>query len=189
MRVLIVKSSENELPLAEVREAGGIIDFIVDNTEGMLPKKVGKSYQALLDFIKHSSRFTLEEPKEPTASLLRYILNNGDVVEITTDGKTAMLNGKLMSEEEKQALFEAIRNKQISISRKADPSSPVPVMPTPKIKQVPIAKVGTTMDKTKLKAIADMETKKSKSAQNDDSDYDNQIEKMDLRGAEDPQFV
>ena len=130
MKVLIVKSSLSGLPLAEVREAAGVIEFIVDNTGGHIPALVGKSYAKLVEYTSESPHLTVEEPQEPTAHLLRYVLSNGEIVEITTDGRSCTLNGQLLSEEQKQALFDAIRTGQVSITHKADPAKPEPIRPT-----------------------------------------------------------
>ncbi len=174
MKVLIVKSSLSPTPLAEIREGNGVIEFIVDNTGGNIPALVGKSYAKMLEYVDQSPHLSLEEPQQSTAHILRYILSNGEVVEITTDGRTATLNGNLLTEEQKQALFDAIRTGQISISRKADPTKPEPVLPTQRkeIKaQVPESR---PLDKELAKGILDKTVKKGKGGS---MQYDSEIEK------------
>jgi hypothetical protein len=124
MKVYVIKSVNSDIPLAEIRTDGRSVDFIVDNTEGQLPSKVGNSLEALKKYLKSSSIY-LEEPTQPTAHLIRYVLSNGDVAEITTDGKTCLLNGNLLTEQEKYALFDAIKRKEIQVSRKSDDIQPV----------------------------------------------------------------
>ena len=96
MRVLIVKSTSASAPLAEIRTDGRVLDFIVDNTDGALPEATQGSYERLISMVRRSSHMVIEEPQTPVAHLLRYVMNNGDVVEITTEGKTCLLNGKLL---------------------------------------------------------------------------------------------
>ena len=91
MKVYVLKSDYSDVPLAEVRESGGIIDFVVDNTEGKLPARVGKSMQALQQYVNGSSHMRLEGATKATVNLLRYVMTNGDVVEITSDGHNGHL--------------------------------------------------------------------------------------------------
>jgi hypothetical protein len=187
MRVLVIKSDYSEVPLAEVREAGGIIDFIVDNTNGKLPKTVGRSMQKLSDLVKKSSHMSLEEPKKATVNLLRYVMDNGDVVEITTDGHTAMLNGNLLSQEEKEALFQAVRRGDIKVTRKTDIQQAIPIMPasdkpTPSLQKPKLRPEIMDLiksDQDKRDEIQKMATKS----------YDEEIENADLHDAEDKEWT
>jgi hypothetical protein len=131
MQVYVISSEVSSTPLAEIRTDGKRIEFLVDNTNGKLPKTVQGSMDRLKQIVENSSHLKMTQPKEATAEVLRYIMTNGDIVEITTDGKTAELNGELLSEDEKKALFEAIRSGELSIARKADTSKPIPVLPKP----------------------------------------------------------
>lgn len=188
MKILIIRSSHSEVPLAEIRTDGRIIDFVVDNTNGKLPRLVGKDLSSLKKLVARSSHLSIEDTSGPTVNFLRYLLNNGDVVEVTTDGRTALLNGKLLSEEEKQAIFEAVRRGDLKVERKADPSKPIPVMPTPKIKTPQINESDTFRSQI-IQEIEEMNRKKAEMNSINSKDYDAEIETMDLRGAEDPEYI
>jgi hypothetical protein len=140
MKVYQVISETSEVPLAEIRTDGNAVDFVVDNTEGQLPADVKNSFARLKQIVRSSHHMTLREPKGPTVNLLRYVLDNGDVIEITTDGSTCMLNGQLLDEAQKKSLYNAIRSRQLNVS--ARPSEPVPVMPTPEQKGEQQVEVG-----------------------------------------------
>ena len=88
MKVYVIKSDYSEVPLAEVRTDGDTVDFVVDNTNGKLPQMVQSSLPKLRMLCDNSSHMRLEEPKKATVNLLRYVMDNGDVVEITSDGHT-----------------------------------------------------------------------------------------------------
>ena len=189
LKVYVIKTSTSEAPLAEIATDGHIIDWRVDNTKGTLPKSVGKDFAKLSAMCAGSSHLTMEEPKEATAQLLTYILTNGDTVEITTDGKTAILNGKLLAEEEKNSLFAAIKTGQIKISQKADLANPVPVLPSmhidPELKPESVKSV----DQEVLAGIQKLNKEKKMKHDLSDSDYDYSIEEADYRGNEDPEWT
>ena len=187
MRVLVIKSRNAEHVLAEIRTDNRQVDFTVDNTGGRLPKMIGRSYERLMNVLRNSSTLYADTPTTATAQLLRYVLDNGDVAEITTDGKTALLNGKLLDEQEKNVLFMSIRSGQIKVARKADMSAPIPVLPpVTKLKQAPVS---TGIDDGLLsefkKMANDQEEKDSMSSEQ----YDYHIENADLSDAEDPDYV
>ena len=92
MQIYVVKSHVSSTPLAEVRTDGRRCEFLVDNTNGKLPKACANSFERLKQIVGTSSHLTLESAKNATIGLLRYIMTNGDIVEMTTDGKTALLN-------------------------------------------------------------------------------------------------
>lgn len=131
MKIFVIKSDHDSTPLAEIRTDGNAIEFIVDNTDGALPQQAGASFKRLNQIVSSSSHLSMEEPTEPTANLLRYELSNGDIIEITTDIKTCLLNGRLLSQAEKKALLSAIQMREISVVKRADPTAPIPVIPSP----------------------------------------------------------
>src|ERR1700676_1213693 len=128
MKLFTVTSEYSKAPLAEIRTDGRRLEFIVDNTAGMLPKLAINFFQRLQAVVEQSSHMEMHEPKVPTVSLLRYILDNGDVVEVTADGKTALVNGRLLNQQEQKALFDSIKRKELKVTRRADMAGAVPVM-------------------------------------------------------------
>lgn len=186
-KVYKLLSSNSQYPLAEIRTDGNVIDVTVDNTDGKITEKI-KNFQQLTKLVRNSSVLSLKEDKEPTANLLRYVMDNGDIVEITTDGHTAILNSKLLSLEEKDALFAAIKRGDIKVSRKADLTQPVPVFPSsPKIEQA-VEKPEPSVSEGMMKVIQENQFKLSKLRSMSTKSYDYEIENGDYSGAEDPEY-
>jgi len=189
MRVLIVKSTSASAPLAEIRTDGRVLDFIVDNTDGALPEATQGSYERLISMVRRSSHMVIEEPQTPVAHLLRYVMNNGDVVEITTDGKTCLLNGKLLGVEQKNALFAAISRGEISVAHKADITKPVPVMPIGDTRPKDKPKRNFSLRENLEKALVKRLKIKSEKDASSNADYDHRIEDMNLAGIEDAESI
>lgn len=135
MKVLRVVSEYVDVPLLEVRTDGKNIEVIVDNTNGKISKELDNTLGSLQAYVQHSSHLKIEEPSEPAAHLYRYLLENGDVAEVTTDGATCLLNGKLLSRPEKAAFFEALSSGKVKVARKADVQNPIPVTSGPRQQQ------------------------------------------------------
>lgn len=180
LKLYVIRSKNSPAPLAEVRTDGRTVDFIVDNTKGQLPALTGKQFSRLQQMVDKSSHLTMEEPSKPATHLLSYVLDNGDVVEITMDGKTCLLNGRLLSEEEKQALFVAIRRKEINVKEKADMANPVPVMPSKAPDQQMPKMSPPKMDATVLQEIAQQHEQSKEADKQNSSAYDQNIEDMDF---------
>lgn len=187
MKVYIITSRTSKTPLIEFRTDGNAIDITVDNTEGKFPSMVGTSFAKVKALVEKSSNLDMSEPSEPAAHLLRYLLENGDVIEITTDGRTAILNGRLLEEAEKNAIFAAIRSGELKVSRRADTAQPIPVVPSaPKedqsyklIERQPLDRSLIAMAREQNEAVAEMQAQASRA--NDDM-----IEKMDLSDLDTP---
>lgn len=187
MKVYVVTSLTSKTPLVEFRTDGNAIDITVDNTDGKFPAMVGTSFARVKALIAKSSNLHMSEPRESVAHILRYLMDNGDVVEITTDGKTAILNGRLLQEAEKNALFAAIRSGELKVSRKADVAAPIPVVPSqPKedksdklVERQPLDRSLIAMARERNDAVARMQAQASRA--NDDM-----IEKMDLSDLDTP---
>ena len=187
METLKVLSANSEHALGECRTDKKAVDWIVDNTDGKLSKI--KTYEQLLKYVKRSTYLKLQPSHDATANLLRYVLNNGDVVEVTTDGRTAILNGNLLTAEEKDALMFAISNKDLQVAHKSDPSKPVQVMPKINVsdKQEELKSGGLSPDVIKAMEASDQKSQKARNTSNEY--YDHDIETGDYRGAEDPEYV
>jgi hypothetical protein len=132
MQLFVITSDYSKVPLAEIRTDGNNIDWVVDNTNGKLSRMSQGNFKILANIIDKSSHMNLEHPENSTVGLLRYSLENGDIIEITTDGKTAMLNGSLIAEEEKIALMSLIGSGKIKVKGKANPALPLPIRRMPK---------------------------------------------------------
>ncbi len=187
MKILVIKSDHSEVPLAEVRTDGNVLDFVVDNTQGRLPKLFKNSYQQMMKIINMSSHMTAEQPQKATVNLLRYVMNNGDVVEITSDGHTCMLNGTLLSQQEKDALFAAVKRGEIKVSRKTDIQQAIPLMPPPAPPEQTISKPRLSPEITKM--IQDDQEKQRQAEKMNSAAYDQQIEEAELHEAEDKEWT
>lgn len=184
IRVMVVSSSYSKVPLAEVRTDGRSVDFVVDNTNGMLPSSVGNRYDKLMEIVNSSRYLSIADQEKPTVNLIRYLLSDHRVVEITSDGLTCLVDGKLISEKEKQDLFLSIKNKQISI--KSRQNDPVPVQAPPKVKQpaVAVKQVGDMSSAIQdvLRTIKEKQTEEKRYNRY----WDGGIEDADLSDSDDP---
>lgn len=188
IKIVVIKSDHSEVPLAEIRTDGRALDFVVDNTDGKLPELFQNSYQRMNEVVGKSSHMQIEEPKKPTVNLLRYVMNNGDVVEITTDGHTCLLNGDLIDEDTKNALFAAVKRGEIKVSRKTDIQQALPIMPSTQppedIKPVKTGLSPALMDMVqKQQQEADLNKKMASKK------YDQDIEDAQLHEAEDADWT
>jgi hypothetical protein len=187
MKVYIITSLTSKIPLVEFRTDGNAIDITVDNTDGKFSSMVGTSFAKVKALVAKSSNLEMKEPSEPSAYLLRYLLENGDVIEITTDGKTAILNGRLLEEAEKNAIFVAIRSGELKVSRRANIAQPIPVVPSPPkedqtyklIERQPLDRSLIAMAREQNEAVAEMRAQANRA--NDDM-----IENMDLSDLDTP---
>lgn len=168
------------MPLAEIRTDGRNLEFVVDNTGGKLPYTAQGSFERLKEVVDQSSHLSLEEPDGVTAHLIKYSLSNGDVIEITTDGKTALLNGNLLTEPQKNAVFEAVRTKQLKVVRNS--GEPIPVVPS---KVVPAAqKPARKLNAGLIDGIQAQVRQHHSDIFNGTRDYDPEIENSDYQGME-----
>lgn len=187
MKILVVKSDHSEVPLAEIRTDGRVLDFVVDNTNGKLPKLFQNSFERMNQVVQGSSHMSIEQPQKATVNLLRYVMNNGDVVEITSDGHTCLLNGNILSQQEKDALFAAVKRGEIKVTRKTDAQQAIPVIPSaPPQQQKPI-------DLKLNSGIMDMVDKDQQAADKAQrlasKQYDQQIEEAQIHEAEDKDWT
>jgi hypothetical protein len=115
-------------------------------------------------------------------------MDNGDVVEITTDGHTAILNGILLNTEEKDVLFQSIKRGELKVAHKADPTKPVPVFPSLPAKQKEENPVKSEISPGMMEAIKDRQSSLAKMRSMSSKSYDYEIENGDYSGAEDPEY-
>ena len=105
----------------------------------------------------------------------------GDVVEVTTDGKTALVNGRLLNYQEQQALFASIKNKELNVKRRADMAHAVPVLPSMHKEPESESKKSDMVPQSALAELKSRFDKKREAQQSGTSFNDKSIEKMDLK--------
>jgi len=178
MKIYVIKSKESPVDLAEIRTDGNRLEFIVDNTDGHFPMIVSGSFQKLKRLVERSHHIVMEEPSKPTTYIQRFLLSTGELVEITTDGKTALLNGRLLEAKEKEALLGAIYSGQIQVKHKPqDMNEAIPVLPS--FKKVPEKAPPPQYDKEMIDSFL-KEIKSRKAARkNNSKEYDYEIENAD----------
>jgi hypothetical protein len=183
MELYVITSEYSDIPLAEIRTDGNGIEFVVDNTNGKLPASLGNNFSRLKKIVSNSHHLRMSHPKDSTVGLLRYSLENGDIIEVTTDGKSCLLNGTLLQEQQKDALFYAISNGHLRVKEKADLSRPIPVLP--KVQPAPTKKENKS-DKEYIKGLNEAREQKRKSEAFNSSKYDRRIEDIDFSESHNP---
>lgn len=187
MKIYVIKSTQSKIPLAEVRVEGDQIEFIVDNSNGSIPKMANNSFKELSRKISASSHLSLEEPTKSSITMFRYVLSNGDIAEISSDGHTCVLNGKMLDADEKEALFAAIKRGELTVTRKTDGTQPYPIMPSV---QVPKQKEEKNfLSKTALESIRKEQQEAVDAGRLSTPEYDYEIESGDYRGSEDSNYA
>jgi len=186
MQIYAIKSIYNAVPLAEIRTDGKRIEFIVDNTGGKLPKTFDGDFEKAKKIVAKSHHIKMEHPQENVPGLLRYVLENNDIIEMTTDGKTSLLNGELLTGQEKEALFYALSNGHLKVKQKADLESPI--MIKPKIMRS-LAKKKEGFDPAYLAALKEDRKQKEDKQQKSDINYDYYIEDTFAKNEDDKKLA
>ncbi len=190
MKIFVVKSDYSEVPLAEIRTDGRVLDFVVDNSHGKLPALFQNSYQKMIQATQKSSHLTLEQPKKATVNLLRYVMDNGDVVEITSDGHTCMLNGDIIDQDTKDALFAAVKRGELKVARKTPIQQALPLLPTQEApEQEPAKPTEVKMSGGVMDMIKKQQADADKNQKLASKKYDQDIENAKLHAAEDKDWT
>lgn len=190
MKIFVIKSDHSDVPLAEIRTDGRVLDFVVDNTDGKLPELFQNSYQRMIQVVQKSSHMQIEQPKKATVNLLRYVMDNGDVVEITSDGHTCMLNGDLIDQDTKDALFAAVKRGDIKVARKTDVQEALPIMPTPQpVEQPPLKPANVGISSGVLDMVNKQQAEQARNSKLASKKYDQDIENARLHQAEDKDWT
>ena len=122
MKALIIKSSQTDEIMAEIRTDGHAYQFVMDKTNGKIQSLFAKG---LIDGInKIDESDNLEIVSNPNVKSYTYVLTNGDTIVITTDGKSACLNGRLLSNEEFAKVHELLAQGKLKVSKKANMDYP-----------------------------------------------------------------
>lgn len=180
MKIYVITSTYSEIPLAEIRTDGKNIDWVIDNTEGHLPQMANGSLIRLKRAVHRSSHLAMNQPTEQTTAILRYSLTNGDVVEITTDGKTAILNGEILQPTEKRALMGLLGSGKLQVKQKADLSRPIPVLPQRYNRESAVKSKPPEISEEYIKAYKKEREKEKRKEKNDSVYYDSKIEQIDF---------
>jgi len=188
IKIYVIKSLHSAIPLAEIRTDGNAVEVIVDNTEGEVSRLAAQGIKALEANLATSSHLSIEPATEATPRILRYLLSTGESVEVTTDGKTATVNGKLIDEQKKQILFQMIADGQIKVTHKDSPDQALPIFPQHKknpLESMQAHDNSSEMISKIIKKARDEEDGKVEPSEH----YDEHIENMDLSDHDDPKFV
>jgi hypothetical protein len=181
VQIFVIRSDLSPVPLAEVRTDGKSVEFVVDNSNGELPKVSQGLLQNLRSFCGNSSHLTMEQSSENIAHFVRYMLNNGEVVELSTDHKTVLINGKLLDEQHKEILFDMIRTGEVKVTSSSNEAYPVPSIPAPKPAQ-PASTVSEhhVRIKTALQLMKQEQARRDEMMKWSSPDYDPEIESADF---------
>jgi hypothetical protein len=188
IKIYVIKSLHSGLPLAEIRTDGHAIEVIVDNTEGEITNLAAQGLKALEATLAQSSHLSMEPATEATPRLLRYVLSTGESVEITTDGKTATVNGKLIDEQKKQMLFQMIAGGQVKVTHKDSPDQALPIYP--EHKKNPMDSIKAHNDSSEMISKIAKKAREDKDKETPaDENHDSHIESLDYSEFDDPKFV
>ena len=112
--------------LADIRTDGTNISWISDKTD---QHKISRRFKNDFKFLKKItdkvSTLDLVQVEQEVA-VSRYILPNGDLAEVTADGKTYIVNGTIQSKEEALALQQLIETNHIPVAQLTFLNSPAP---------------------------------------------------------------
>jgi hypothetical protein len=114
---ILLESTHFDGPMAIIRTDGHTIEIVEDHTGGKLAKDLRDSYERLVKLVRKSSHLTASIQGELKDGLKRFELDTGDVVEVTADGKSALLNGALLPNLLKGLLFDALNEGKVSVHK------------------------------------------------------------------------
>lgn len=117
LQEIILGSTHHMGPLAEIRTDGHILEIIQDYTGGKITKDLKGSYERLQKLIRKTSHLTVSITDDLKLQLQKFHLDTGDVIEVTQDGKTALLNGALVPDLLKGLLFDALNEGKVSAKK------------------------------------------------------------------------
>lgn len=114
---VLLESTYHDGPLVVLRTDGHTVEIIDDHTGGQFSKDIKGSYERLEKIIQNSSHITANVQGQLKEQLKRFELDTGDIVEVTADGKTALLNGALVPDLLKNLLFDALNDGKVSVHK------------------------------------------------------------------------
>lgn len=132
MKALLIRSPHTNETLAEIRTDGKLVQFLFDKTNGKIQALFKDGLMAGINAIDESDN--LEIVKNDGIKSYPYTLTNGDVISISTDGKTACLNGRMLTPEEFKRVHELLATGKLKVASKADLSYPNELLGIPREK-------------------------------------------------------
>lgn len=186
MEILVITSKYHKQPLAEIRTDGSNIEWIFDATDGKLNDMAQGDINRLKEVIGKSSYLDIHSPEDSSVGMLRYMMENGDIVEVTTDGKTAILNGMILDDQKKKTLMQLINSGKLKVKTRARLEDPVTVAVAAPIR--PDERKRSKYEQLMTKEIEknQQEEEARESLNSKDRDYD--IESMDFSELPNPEF-
>lgn len=119
IKILNVVSSHNpENPIAVIRTDENKLEFIQDLYG--IADEVGDSYQSLLDYLNQHNHLSISQSESPL-TFRQMNLTTGETITVSEDGKTILLNGKLLLANEKMNLQQMLESGQLQVSGEAAP--------------------------------------------------------------------
>lgn len=186
--IKIFQIMSNAKPLAEIRTDGRKYEVFDDRTDGAIERMGGGDWPTLVRRLKLSSALRLRIKREGNPGILRYMLDSGDVAEVTTDGRTAILNGDILSEQQKNALMAAIANGQVTVTHKQQIAKPSPLGEAISEPAGPFSPTDSGRSERQARFRAGAERSKAKKS-NYNKNYDPSIDNMPTAGLEWPEHA
>lgn len=124
MKIFEIKSNLNGKKLAEVRTDGTTAQVLYDSTGGKISSMFSSGFDQGKEEIAESGVVSLSPYSGQSIRVYRYLLENGDLVLITSDGLTVSLNGSILDENYKQRLLEALSSGVLKVKSKSDAVDP-----------------------------------------------------------------
>jgi hypothetical protein len=125
-------------PLAVLRANKDTFGIVLDRTGGEFEKQFGNDFKKLRDSLVSKSYIQLVADEEPVP-FTRYLLSTGDVLEISNDKATIVLDNAILTDADKASLMQQIQAGQLKImgtSERFDGTQDAPIkapeIPTPK---------------------------------------------------------
>lgn len=187
LETYILTSDYGSKPLAAIRVVGDKYELTLDNTMGKVDRLGQGSFSRLRTSVEKSSHMHLTEDDTPVPQYHRYLLNNGDVVEITADGKTAVLNGELLAEDAKNQLLDMLATNQIEVQHGRD-DQPMTALPIVRQQKRKVVRNARKMDNGLLGGIEERRMEQDRVAKRCSIQYDPILEDAQFSTL-DPEFT
>jgi len=118
MKLLKVQSRLTGETLAQLRAVQDEVQVVSDKTNGMISQVFESGLTTGKQKLDRSSALALVQD-DTGIQIHRYLLANGDLVQITSDGVTVVLNGQILDEDYKQRLLQALAEQQLTVIQKS----------------------------------------------------------------------
>jgi hypothetical protein len=187
LETYILTSDYSNKPLAAIRAVGPRYEILEDNTDGQVDQLAQGDFNRLKQIVAKSSHMKLVQDDRPMPQYHRYMLNNGDIVEITSDGKTALLNGELLGEQEKAELLNMLATNQLQVEHGRE-DRPLTAMPKMKVQEKEAVPVQPHLNSGIMSGIDERKMAKQQQRRQASVQYDPFLEKPDF-GTLDQEFT